>query len=204
MAAASPIPAVFASLLVRQPVVVSDGGMGTLLEELLGAPLDPLLWSAGAVQTRPEAVKEVHSLYFAAGADIATAASYQGTLQGYMQRGCRDEGEAAALLCRAVRLAVEARDEALAAQPPGRERTLLVAASVGCYGAAKADGSEYRGDYGLTEEELVAWHRPRLRILAEVCMCACVLVCDGWMDGWMDAWVCRVGLIPRRPADLFT
>lgn len=46
-------------------------------------------------------------------------------------------------------------------------RSLLVAASVGCYGAAQADGSEYKGEYGLTEQELVAWHRPRLRILAE-------------------------------------
>lgn len=34
---------------------------------------------------QPEAVKEVHRRYFAAGADIATAASYQGTIQGYMQ-----------------------------------------------------------------------------------------------------------------------
>lgn len=83
------------------------------------------------------------------------------------QRGC-SEAEAAALLRKAVRLAIEARDEALALQAPESRRPLLVAASVGCYGAARADGSEYRGDYGKTEEELVAWHRPRLRILAEV------------------------------------
>lgn len=162
----SSFPAVFAPILARQPVVISDGGMGTLLEEL--GQLDPLLWSAGAVQTHPEVVKEAHRQYYAAGADIATAVSYQGTLAGYMQRGCRDEKEAAALLRRAVGLAVEAREEARAAQPPWRERTLLVAASVGCFGAALADGSEYRGQYGLTEEELVEWHRPRLRILAEV------------------------------------
>ncbi len=66
-----------------------------------------------------------------------------------------------------MQLAVEARDEALRAQEAA-ERPLLVAASVGCYGAARADGSEYRGDYGLSEDELVEWHRPRLRILAEV------------------------------------
>lgn len=167
----SSFPAVFAPILARQPVVIIDGGMGTLLEELLGEPLDPLLWSAGAVQTYPQVVKEAHRQYYAAGADMATAATYQGTFHGYMQRACRDEKEAAALLRRAIGLAVEARDEAQAAQAPGRERPLLVAASVGCFGAALADGSEYRGDYGLTEEELVAWHRPRLRILAEVCVC---------------------------------
>src|SRR3954469_20321688 len=30
-----------------------------------------------------------------------------------------------------------------------------------------ADGSEYRGNYGVTVAELRAWHRPRLRILAD-------------------------------------
>jgi homocysteine S-methyltransferase len=42
-----------------------------------------------------------------------------------------------------------------------------VAASVGPYGAALADGSEYRGRYGLSAAELVRWHRPRLEVLAE-------------------------------------
>ena len=41
-----------------------------------------------------------------------------------------------------------------------------MAASVGPYGAALADGSEYRGRYGLTVGELAAWHRPRLEVLA--------------------------------------
>ena len=41
-----------------------------------------------------------------------------------------------------------------------------VAASVGPYGAALADGSEYRGRYGLSVAELAAWHRPRLEVLA--------------------------------------
>ena len=40
-----------------------------------------------------------------------------------------------------------------------------MAASVGPYGAVLADGSEYRGDYGLTVAELRAWHRPRLDVL---------------------------------------
>jgi homocysteine S-methyltransferase len=38
---------------------------------------------------------------------------------------------------------------------------------VGPYGAALADGSEYRGDYGLTVTQLREWHRPRLEILAD-------------------------------------
>jgi homocysteine S-methyltransferase len=43
----------------------------------------------------------------------------------------------------------------------------LVVGSVGPYGAALHDGSEYRGDYASTvsEEQLMAWHRPRLQAL---------------------------------------
>jgi homocysteine S-methyltransferase len=66
-----------------------------------------------------------------------------------------------------VRLALEARDAFWAdeANRKGRVRP-LVAASVGPYGAYLADGSEYRGEYGLSLEELMAFHRPRLALLA--------------------------------------
>ena len=63
------------------------------------------------------------------------------------------------MLARSVRLAAEARDDA-----PGGG---WVAASVGPYGATLGDGSEYRGDDGLTVAELRAWHRRRLRVLAD-------------------------------------
>jgi homocysteine S-methyltransferase len=42
-----------------------------------------------------------------------------------------------------------------------------VAASIGSYGAFLHDGSEYRGDYGLTVAELRGFHRDRLRVLAD-------------------------------------
>ncbi|MFC9147572.1 homocysteine S-methyltransferase, partial [Streptomyces bacillaris] len=48
---------------------------------------------------------------------------------------------------------------------PGRE--VWVAASVGPYGAMLADGSEYRGRYGLTVRELERFHRPRMAAFAE-------------------------------------
>ncbi|WP_078867994.1 homocysteine S-methyltransferase, partial [Streptomyces sp. NRRL F-5727] len=52
--------------------------------------------------------------------------------------------------------------------PPGSaiRRKVWVAASVGPYGAMLADGSEYRGRYGLSVRELVAFHRPRVETLA--------------------------------------
>lgn len=53
-------------------------------------------------------------------------------------------------------------------RPGRRRRRPLVAASLGCYGAALADGSEYRGDYGVTmgQQGLKEWHRERLELLA--------------------------------------
>jgi homocysteine S-methyltransferase len=62
---------------------------------------------------------------------------------------------------------VTARDEfwAKTEHHTGRLRP-LVAASIGPYGASLADGSEYTGHYGLTEDELVAFHRQRWHILA--------------------------------------
>ncbi|HEY2149987.1 MAG TPA: homocysteine S-methyltransferase, partial [Vicinamibacterales bacterium] len=101
----------------------------------------------------------VHAAYFRAGATIATTASYQASFAGFAARGIvRDE--AIALLRRSVELANTARDAAGASD-------LCVAASVGPYGAALADGSEYRGRYGLSVAALTRWHRPRLEVLAD-------------------------------------
>jgi len=102
----------------------------------------------------------VHKQYFEAGADIATTATYQATMEGYMQK--ENAGitrtEADDLIRKGVALAIEARDQFWADEVKkkgGRKRQRpLVAASVGCYGAAQADGSEYRGQYGLTVEEV--------------------------------------------------
>ena len=67
-----------------------------------------------------------------------------------------------------MRLALEARDE-FWREPANRNSRPrpLVAASLGPYGAFLADGSEYRGDYGLGETELMNFHRLRLATLLE-------------------------------------
>jgi homocysteine S-methyltransferase len=66
-----------------------------------------------------------------------------------------------------VRVAAEARDKYLAENPSYSRRTLLIAGSAGCYGAYLADGSEYRGKYGLSVSELVDFHRDRVQWLVE-------------------------------------
>lgn len=144
-------------------VVILDGALATELERR-GADLRDALWSARLLLDDPALIRQVHRDYFEAGADIATTASYQASLPGLERRGL-GRAEAADVLRRSVRLAQEARDEFWQALPADRVRP-LVAASVGCYGAFLHDGSEYRGDYGLSVRQLMDWHRPRLEILA--------------------------------------
>jgi homocysteine S-methyltransferase len=134
-----------------------DGGLATELEAR-GHDLSDPLWSARLLADAPQDIVAVHAAYFRAGAKFATTASYQASFDGFAARGIgRDE--AAGLLRRSVELAKTARDEAGIGG-------LSVAASVGPYGAALADGSEYRGRYGLSVASLMEWHRPRLEILA--------------------------------------
>ena len=103
---------------------------------------------------------QAHLAYFAAGAQVATTASYQASIGGFAQAGI-GRSEAEQLIRRSVRLAEQAR----ASFDDGNDR--WIAGSVGPYGAALADGSEYRGDYDLSVAELRTWHRPRIELLAE-------------------------------------
>jgi homocysteine S-methyltransferase len=140
-------------------VLVADGGLATELEAR-GNDLSDALWSARLLVDAPEQVREAHLAFFRAGAVIATSASYQASFEGFARRGI-GRAEAAGLMRRSVDLARAARD-----QMAGDGRVRWVAASAGPYGAALADGSEYRGRYGRSVRELAAWHRPRLEVLA--------------------------------------
>ena len=154
------------SVLDRQPVLVIDGALATELESR-GYNLKDELWSAKILLEQPEAIRQLHYDYFKAGADCVITASYQATIEGFMKRGLTEEG-AIDLIKKSVRLAIEARDEFWGdeANRVGRQKP-FVAASVGPYGAYLADGSEYRGNYGLTKDELIEFHRPRMRALIE-------------------------------------
>ncbi|MCL7036719.1 hypothetical protein MKW94_007337 [Papaver nudicaule] len=149
---------------------VIDGGFATELERH-GADLNDPLWSAKCLIDSPHLVRRVHLDYLEAGADIIITASYQATIQGFEAKGFSKE-ESEALLQKSVEIAREARD--VYYEDNGNERSLrnfpiLVAASVGSYGAYLADGSEYSGDYGekITLEYLKKFHRRRVQVLAE-------------------------------------
>ncbi|MGO9033079.1 homocysteine S-methyltransferase [Mycobacterium sp.] len=138
--------------------LIADGGLATELEAR-GHDLSDGLWSARLLVEAPQEVTAVHTAFFRAGAMIATTASYQASFDGFADSGISRD-DTIRLLRRSVELAKTARDEV---GDVGRR----VAASVGPYGAALADGSEYRGRYGLGVAQLEDWHRPRLEVLAD-------------------------------------
>lgn len=154
-----------AAFIQQQGFMVLDGGLATELE-VRGLELDKTLWSASILVEQPEAIQKLHCDYLAAGADCIISASYQATVQGFEAFGM-DRSLAEAILRRSLELALAARAEVSgdAAAASGRCRP-LVAASIGPYGAYLADGSEYRGDYGLDVCDLEAFHRPRWQVLA--------------------------------------
>ena len=137
--------------------MILDGGLSNALVAR-GHDLSDELWTARLLRDAPEEVAAVHRAYYAAGAQVATTASYQASVPGFERAGLARR-EAEALLRRSVSVACEVRDGL-----PGR--ALLVAASVGPYGAVLADGSEYRGRYGLSAARLRDFHLPRLELLA--------------------------------------
>ncbi|WP_395691459.1 homocysteine S-methyltransferase [Nocardioides sp.] len=156
---------------MRRRVVVLDGGLSTALEEQ-GADLSGSLWTARLLADEPERVVAAHRAFYRAGAQVATTASYQASVEGFTAAGI-DPADAARLVARSVSLARQARDEVsgevsgevvgeVADERPG----LRVAASVGPYGAFLADGSEYRGRYGVPARRLRDFHRRRLELLA--------------------------------------
>ncbi|WP_404948857.1 homocysteine S-methyltransferase [Streptomyces sp. ARC14] len=150
-----------AEALAEGPVLL-DGGLSNQLEAQ-GCDLSDALWSARLLADAPEQVEAAHLAYLRAGAQVLITASYQATFEGFGRHGIGPE-RTGALLARSVELARRAAGAARRADP---EREIWVAASVGPYGAMLADGSEYRGRYGLTVRELERFHRPRVAALAE-------------------------------------
>ncbi|MBL1114937.1 homocysteine S-methyltransferase [Streptomyces sp. 110] len=159
-------PASLAAALERGPLVL-DGGLSNQLEAQ-GCDLSDELWSARLLADAPGQLEAAHTAYARAGARVLITGSYQATYEGFAHRGVGHEA-ATALLRRSVELARAGAERAAAERTAAGERgagPVWVAASVGPYGAMLADGSEYRGRYGLSVAELARFHRPRIEALA--------------------------------------
>jgi S-methylmethionine-dependent homocysteine/selenocysteine methylase len=167
MVAMRPHRATLATALAAGPVVL-DGGLSTELESR-GADVSSALWSARLLRDDPAAIVAAHAAFAVAGAQVATTASYQATVQGFAAEGIEGT-RARRLIASSVALARDGQDQG---HGPG-----WVAGSVGPYGAMLADGSEYTGAYVRTVgvPELRRFHRPRMETLIEAG--ADVLACE--------------------------
>ena len=165
----------FAAALDRDVPLVIDGGLATQLEAQ-GCDISNPLWSASLLLDQPDAIVAASRAFLEAGAECIATASYQASHEGFRQRGL-SANEADELMLLSVRLALRARDDFLAAGPDSSFRP-LVAASIGPYGAMLHDGSEYRGDYGVSAATLRDFHEKRLQLFdaSETDVLACETV----------------------------
>jgi homocysteine S-methyltransferase len=151
----------FIRALERDAPLILDGGLATQLEAQ-GCDIANALWSASLLQSNPEAIIAAMRAYLDAGAECIATASYQASREGFANFGLSAD-EADTLMLLSVELAERARSEYLAANP-GVEFKPLIAASIGPYGAMLHDGSEYKGNYGVSAATLRDFHAARLQL----------------------------------------
>ena len=187
----------FEAAIARNAPIILDGGLATELESQ-GFDIGSKLWSAGLLQSNPQAIVDAHRAYLEAGAEIIISASYQASHLGFATLGLSEQ-EADDLIVSAVELACTAKRQFLDAHPE-TVRTPIVAASIGPYGAALHDGSEYTGKYDIDEAGLRDFHERRLNLLddspADVLACETIpnklearVLCNLLVNRRLPAWI---------------
>jgi homocysteine S-methyltransferase len=132
-----------------------DGGLSTALE-LNGNKLSTSLWTGELIRTAPNEITKAHLDFINAGAQIIITSAYQLSYIGCENRGW-SSAQTDEALYKSTQLAIDAVSQS--------GQAVKVAASVGPYGAALADGSEYRGNYGVGKSALKQFHARRIEVL---------------------------------------
>ena len=132
-----------------------DGGLSTALENN-GNKLTTSLWTGELILAKPSEITKAHLDFISAGSEIIITSSYQ---ISYL--GCGKRGWSQAQTDDALRASTHLAKDAVTASG----KVIKVAASIGPYGAALADGSEYKGNYGVTKSFLKDFHARRLEVL---------------------------------------
>lgn len=109
----------------NKPIILLDGGVGRELKRR-GVEVPPTIWTAKALLSDPETVREVHADFIKAGADVITANNYAVVPKLLATEGLKDR--LAEFTRLAGRLANHARDVAgrdvlIAGVPPPLART---------------------------------------------------------------------------------
>jgi len=145
---------------ISYPLIL-DGGLSNELEAQ-GCDLNHKLWSANLLETNPEAIIEAHLAYLHAGAQCVITSSYQASIPGLLANGF-DPGTAETLIAKTVELAEEAVKRFM--ESNSTDYKPLIAASIGPYGAYLSDGSEYTGEYSVSDHKLRVFHISRINVL---------------------------------------
>lgn len=190
-----PQPNLFENALSRHLPIALDGGLATELEAR-GCDIGTSLWSAALLRSNPGAIVDAHRAYLEAGAEIIISASYQASVRGFTSTGLSVQ-EAEALIAGSVELACIARQQFCDAHPE-INYTPIVAASIGPYGAALHDGSEYTGEYDVDESGLRRFHEQRLSLLDQTN--ADVLACETIPNSLEAGVLCELLENVRLPA----
>jgi len=132
-----------------------DGGLSTALENN-GNKLTTFLWTGELILVNPSEITKAHLDFINAGADIIITSSYQ---ISYL--GCSKRGWSESKTDQALRGSTQLAKDAVLKSG----KSVKVASSIGPYGAALADGSEYKGNYGVTKSALKDFHARRLEVL---------------------------------------
>jgi homocysteine S-methyltransferase len=185
----------FESALSGHLPITLDGGLATELEAR-GHDIGTSLWSAALLRSNPSAIVDAHRAYLEAGAEIIISASYQASVKGFTSMGLSEQ-EAEALIVSSVELACTARQQFCDAHPE-ITRTPIVAASIGPFGAALHDGSEYNGEYDVDESGLRQFHEQRLSLLDQTN--ADVLACETIPNSLEASVLCKLLESVRLPA----
>ena len=140
--------AAMASRFPRKPVLL-DGGLGRELR-FRGVAVPTTIWSAGALMTDPETVRQIHLDYIAAGADIITTNTYGVIRSELAKDGIEDRfSELNAIACG---LATQARDRS--------RRKVKIA------GSLPPLGGSYRPDLVGSADDIEALYREQAGLLA--------------------------------------
>lgn len=145
---------------IQYPLLI-DGGLSNELEKL-GFSYHERLWTASVLKEDIEKAIAVHMAYLNAGARCITTFGYQASFRGLIASGY-SRAEAEALILRSVEAAVIAKTRFYNKNPD--TEPILIAASIGPYGAYLADGSEYKGRYHISTDELIHFHRDSITLL---------------------------------------
>ena len=191
--------------LEEKGYLVLDGGLATTLE-LDGHVLDKEMWSAYTAAVAPLSIVSVHERFFSAGCDIVISSSYQMSYEGFKKKGLsHDPSDPCDLANQYLRVSTAYGITARETLPIGRRKHAFVATSVGAYGAHLGDGSEYTGEYGVSQQHLMQWHAQKLQVQVDSgadlvafetipcideCKALCSLISEqdqsGLLNGWMS------------------